>query len=222
MTTLFSLVTSTGKRAAATLFLCAGIPGMAQALTLTVTDAATGAPLANAVVAVSGDTPADPLSEPASVAQENRQFVPHLLVIPRGTSVDFPNHDNTQHHVYSFSPAKPFNLELFADRPDAPVLFDKAGVVELGCNIHDHMQAFIIVTDAMQTATTGDDGRAQVDLADADKIQIWHETMTDNRAMKTVNIEPTAESDVTVALDVNAPVTSKHPFSDLQKRFNSQ
>ncbi|MGP4845396.1 methylamine utilization protein [Marinobacter sp. 1Y8] len=222
MTTLLSVLKLTNTRAALMLLLVTGSPGIAQALTLTVTNAATGEPLANAVVAVSGATPSAPWQEPGTVAQEGRQFVPHLLVIPRGTSVDFPNHDNTQHHVYSFSPAKPFNLELFADRPEAPVLFDKMGVVELGCNIHDNMQAFIIVTDAAQTAITGDDGRVEVSLADTGNLQVWHETMTDNRAMKNVTVGTAGEAAATIELDVNAPAANKNPFSELQKRFNSQ
>lgn len=222
MTSLFSAPHSIRLRATLALLLFTGASGVAQAITLTVTDAATGEPLANAVVAVAGETLQPPLTEPVAVAQENRQFVPHLVTIPKGTSVDFPNHDNTQHHVYSFSPAKPFNLELFADRPEAPVLFDKTGVVELGCNIHDQMRAFIVVTDAAQTAVTGDDGQAEVSLSDSGTIQVWHETMTDNRTMKTISIEPADQTAATITLDVTAPAASKNPFSDLQKRFNAQ
>jgi plastocyanin len=56
----------------------------------------------------------------AEISQKNRRFHPHVLILPAGSSVDFPNQDNTQHHVYSLSPAKVFNLELYADRPEAP------------------------------------------------------------------------------------------------------
>ncbi|MGO1462421.1 MAG: Cupredoxin, partial [Oleiphilaceae bacterium] len=70
----------------------------------------------------------------AKVVQKDRMFHPHVLILPTGSSVNFPNRDNTQHHVYSFSPAKPFNLELYAGQPEAPVLFDQPGIVELGCN----------------------------------------------------------------------------------------
>ena len=71
------------------------------------------------------------------VSQRNIQFHPFLTIVPVGADVSFPNLDPTKHHVYSFSPAKRFELKLFARDQSRTVHFDKPGVVALGCNIHD-------------------------------------------------------------------------------------
>ena len=82
------------------------------------------------------------------VDQINKEFVKPITVIRPGMSVVFPNHDNIRHHVYSFSPAKIFELPLYKDVTPKPVTFDKAGAVALGCNIHDWMSAYIFVVDS--------------------------------------------------------------------------
>jgi plastocyanin len=98
----------------------------------------------------------------AVMDQKHRAFVPHILVVTRGTEVTFPNSDEVSHHVYSFSPAKTFELPLYKQGTvQAPLRFDEAGVVTLGCNIHDNMVGYILVvatpyfalTDATGTAT---------------------------------------------------------------------
>jgi hypothetical protein len=90
--------------------------------------------------------------------------------------VSFPNLDPTKHHVYSFSPAKKFELKLFARDQSRTVHFDKPGVVALGCNIHDQMSAFIVVTDSAWTARTN--GQGLVSFADAPsvagRLTLWH------------------------------------------------
>lgn len=110
------------------------------------------------------------------VSQQNLQFHPFLTVIPVGADVSFPNLDPTKHHVYSFSPAKRFELKLFAKDQSRTVHFDKAGVVALGCNIHDGMSAFIVVTDSVWTARTNAQG--MVTFGDAPgapgRVTVWH------------------------------------------------
>jgi plastocyanin len=111
-----------------------------------------------------------------SVSQKNLQFHPYLTIIPVGADVSFPNLDPTKHHVYSFSPAKRFELKLFAKNQSRTVHFDKAGVVALGCNIHDQMSAFIFVTDTAWTASTNAQG--MVSFGDAPnapaRLAVWH------------------------------------------------
>lgn len=114
------------------------------------------------------------------MAQEKRQFVPNVLVVPRGTEVRFPNHDSVRHHVYSFSPAKKFELKLYSGTPSNPVLFDMPGVVSLGCNIHDQMVGWILVVDTPyygQTAAAN--GTVQMDNvpAGAYRLRAWHERL---------------------------------------------
>jgi plastocyanin len=110
------------------------------------------------------------------VAQQNLQFHPFLTIVPVGSDVSFPNLDPTKHHVYSFSPAKRFELKLFAKDQSRTVHFDKPGVVALGCNIHDGMSAFIFVTDTAWTARTNGQGLAAFgDLPYAPgRISVWH------------------------------------------------
>lgn len=144
-------------------------------LTVTVNDAA-GRPLANAVVAVHvRGVPQATTSARAEIAQRGRRFVPSVLVVQTGTAVQFPNFDTVRHHVYSFSPTKTFELRLYAGTPAAPVVFDKAGTVILGCNIHDNMAAHVRVVDTPYFATTDADGRAQIALPPGQhRISTWH------------------------------------------------
>ena len=103
-----------------------------------------------------------PPSRRAVLDQKNRMFVPHVLPIQTGTAVTFPNSDNVRHQVYSFSPAKKFQLPLYAGTPAAPVVFDKPGVVTVGCNIHDQMSAYIVVVDTPYFALTAERTRGAV------------------------------------------------------------
>jgi len=110
------------------------------------------------------------------VSQQNIQFHPFLTIVPVGADVSFPNLDNTKHHVYSFSPAKRFELKLFAKDQSRTVHFDKPGVIALGCNIHDQMSAFIVVTDSAWTARTNGQGVAAFgDAPNAPgRVTVWH------------------------------------------------
>jgi plastocyanin len=110
------------------------------------------------------------------ISQQNLQSHPFLTIVPVGADVSFPNLDPTKHHVYSFSAAKRFELKLFAKDQSRTVHFDKAGVVALGCNIHDAMSAFIVVTDSAWTARTNAQGMAV--FGDAPNspghLTVWH------------------------------------------------
>jgi plastocyanin len=150
-------------------------PLAAAPLTVRVTDAG-GKPVANAVVTLrpaAGSRPM-PVGKGYTVSQKDLQFHPFVLVVPRGATVSFPNLDPTKHHVYSFSQAKRFELKLFARDQSRSVLFDKPGVVALGCNIHDAMTAFIVVTDSAWTVQTDAQGRAQFADAPAGTLSVWH------------------------------------------------
>src|SRR5207302_1290602 len=84
----------------------------------------------------------------------------YVTAVQVGTAVMFPNKDNIRHHVYSFSPAKKFELPLYAGIPAEPVVFDKEGIVTLGCNIHDWMVAYVAVLPTPYFQVTGREGRA--------------------------------------------------------------
>jgi plastocyanin len=134
-----------------------------------------GQAVANAVIESPGLAIANAPAEIAIIAQVNKRFVPMVIAIQRGQRVNFPNNDNIRHHVYSFSEIKQFSTELYADVPGEPVLFDRAGVAVLGCNIHDSMIGYIFVSDWQNVAVTDVSGRVHFsqDII-PDEIKIWH------------------------------------------------
>lgn len=149
-------------------------PLLAEEFVLTITDQHQQ-PLENVVVELAGDNrETAPNTTPAVVDQVNKQFLPGLRVIQVGQQVSFPNSDNIRHHVYSFSPAKPFELKLYAGKPKQPVLFDQPGVVVLGCNIHDSMVGYIYIARG-QTAVSNAQGEARLQLEHLpDTVYVWH------------------------------------------------
>ena len=112
----------------------------------------------------------------ALVDQRDKQFVPYVTAVQVGTAVSFPNSDNIRHHVYSFSPAKKFELPLYSGVPAEPVVFDKVGFVTLGCNIHDWMIAYVAVLPTPYFQVTRQDGRAVLKDLPAGQytVQVWH------------------------------------------------
>ncbi len=164
------------------ILLAAGLglaaPLGAAPLSVRVVDSA-GRPVRDAVVTLYPAGGAARAPRPGGryvVSQKAIQFHPFLTIVPVGADVSFPNFDPTKHHVYSFSAAKRFELKLFARDQSRTVRFDKAGVVALGCNIHDQMSAFIVVTDSVWTARTNAQGMAA--FADAPnapaRLTAWH------------------------------------------------
>lgn len=135
------------------------------------------------------------------VAQRERQFDPYISVIQTGTRVSFPNRDAVSHHVYSFSAAKSFEFPLYRDQSPDPVLFDRDGVVILGCNIHDWMLAYIVVVDTPYFAQF-DDQQLRLSLPDgAYQVSLWHPGL---------NTEDMTAKSVTVAGSLTLDWTLKH------------
>lgn len=151
-----------------------------------------GAPVADAVVYAS--TPNTVASKPPAgtlISQKNSMFLPLVTPIQTGTAIAFPNEDTVRHHVYSFSPAKIFELKLYTGTPREPVLFDKPGVVALGCNLHDNMLAYVIVVDTPYFAKTGAGGTARLDgLANGDvAVRVWHPRLHDATALPSATLD---------------------------------
>lgn len=148
--------------AALTLFAIIGLTGDLPAGSLNVTVKDTkGSLVPNAVVIAKRDgSKSERGNNQAVIDQRNKQFVPYVTAVQVGTSIAFPNKDQIRHHVYSLSPAKKFELPLYAGSPAAPVLFDKEGFVTLGCNIHDWMIAYVAVVATPYFEVTGKEGRA--------------------------------------------------------------
>jgi plastocyanin len=134
-------------------------------------------PLAGAVVfleSAQARRQVRPLAQ-AEMGQAGKQFVPQVLVVPVGTAVDFPNRDTVRHHVYSFSPAKKFELKLYIGTPANPVVFDRSGIAVLGCNIHDQMVGWIVVVETPYYAMSDAQGRAVIDAPPGSyRLRSWH------------------------------------------------
>jgi plastocyanin len=113
-----------------------------------------------AVVYLDGSFPRRP-SLPVKVEQKDLAFIPALLPIQVGTKVEFPNLDETYHNIFSYSPAKRFDLGRYRpdERPIPSEIFDKPGLVTLRCDIHEHMRGLILVLDTPYFVKTEDDGR---------------------------------------------------------------
>jgi len=136
-----------------------------------------GTPVMDAAVVLEPVERSAPISKTgASIEQRDRDFVPYLTIVRKGTAVTFPNHDAVKHHVYSFSPAKTFELKLYSGQSAQPVVFDKTGEVALGCNIHDWMEAHVLVVDTPWFARTGADGIARIKSVPAGeyRLRLWH------------------------------------------------
>jgi len=159
------------------LFSLLFFPGLAMAADLIVTlRTPQGKPVSDAVVSLPGPH-GRPIhfAWPYTMAQHNMQFDPFVLIVPVGAKVAFPNLDKVRHHVYSFSPAHPFELKLYGRDETRFVTFDKAGVIALGCNIHDGMVGFILVVDTPYAAKTDAAGEAVIHDAPPGPavVRIW-------------------------------------------------
>jgi plastocyanin len=169
-----------------------------------------GAPVADAVVLVypAAGGGSDPIhfDWPMTMAQHNIQFEPFVLIVPVGATVAFPNLDNVRHHVYSFSPAHPFELKLYGKDQTRSIRFDKLGVVALGCNIHDSMIAFIRVVDTRYAAKTNAAGVAVIHNlpAGAATLKLWHPYLKapNNEVSRAIAVPAAGESSEAFTADV--------------------
>lgn len=141
-----------------------------------------GSPVFRAVAYLEPLQPQDfpPPKKISVMDQIESQFVPHILPVQRGSLVSFPNSDSIKHHVYSFSPAKTFELQLYKEVKTEPLPFDKAGEVELGCNVHDWMLGYVLVLDTPYFSQTAEDGQITLDVPAGEyKATIWHPRIQD-------------------------------------------
>ncbi len=178
----------------------------AQDLSITVQDKQ-GKPLKDAVVYIEGShvKTAKPKME-QDIIQKDRQFQPLVTVVQTGTNIKFPNQDKVKHHVYSFSPAKKFELKLYSGVPATPVIFDQAGTVVLGCNIHDRMLAYVYIVDTPLFAKTNAQGVAVItDFPPGQyDVKTWHYALKNENAPVAQTVNLAEKANATVKLDINA------------------
>ena len=170
-----------GAHMGAVLLGCAGalLAASAQAADVQVqVQDASGRSVADAVVFLESDQARRQVRPVAGLemAQNHKQFVPQVLIVPVGSEVSFPNRDTVRHHVYSFSPAKKFELKLYTGTPAQPVRFEQSGVVVLGCNIHDQMVGWVLVLDTPYYAQTSANGQVALSAVPAGhyRLRTWH------------------------------------------------
>ena len=184
-------------------------------------------PVADAVVIVvpaEGGVRVPPRPRDAVVDQVNQEFTPKVTAIVVGTAVRFPNHDNIRHQVYSFSPAKRFELPLYAGVPADAVLFDKPGVVILGCNIHDWMIGYVYVSESPYFAKTRADGTALIaDLPPrAYVVRLWHPQLDASEESTRKSVDATRGGSVGVSWSVRLkrePKVRRAPAAEGRGRY---
>ncbi|MEO6226715.1 MAG: methylamine utilization protein [Thermomonas sp.] len=203
--------------------------GSAVAGTITVTVTGQGGPLENAVVAMyAAHAPPATRLPSRDMDQRGMTFQPHVLAVQAGSEVGFPNSDNTRHQVYSFSPAKTFELPLYSGTKAKPIQLGTPGVVELGCNIHDWMLGYIVVLDTPYFAVTSANGQATIEVPSGSyRLEAWHESQDAPPGQRTSQqVTVTAnKSSTQIDMRVKSPPPSKQPANDrlrdLQQRFRA-
>ncbi|MEL7043782.1 MAG: methylamine utilization protein [Pseudomonadota bacterium] len=153
-----------------------------------------GAPLPGAVVFLEPNDPAslaDASPAPGVMDQVDSQFMPHILVVQRGAAVAFPNSDSIKHHVFSFSPAKSFEIKLYKGERAEPLIFEERGEVELGCNVHDWMLGYIYVVDSPFFSRTDEEGRGRIEAPSTEyTLGVWHPRIDAPNSLLTQSVNP--------------------------------
>ena len=183
--------------------LSAVFPAVAAEIEVTVLDRA-GQPVPNVAVYVQS-TNGSSLPAPtinAVMDQIDKRFVPHFLVVQTGTSVDFLNSDIIAHHVYSFSKPNNFMLPLYKGDLQPRITFKHDGLITLGCNIHDHMLAYILVVDSQAFGKTSFDGKINLTANNPDglMVSIWSPRFKHGRENLTQTINAGKSAALTFSL----------------------
>jgi plastocyanin len=164
-----------------------------------------GVPVVDAVVVAVFDAPVKlPVPKRESIVQETKEFKPFVKAVLVGTPIEFPNRDDVLHHVYSFSPARTFELKAYAGTPPEPIVFDKPGPVALGCNIHDWMLAYVYVSESPYFGVTGTDGTLHLANLPHGKyaVRVWHPRLAVNESATSRPVTVTGANVTEVAWNV--------------------
>lgn len=195
-------------------------PGYAAQLELNILDSQ-GKPVKEAVAALVPAQKVNFTNQPAAIIdQRQNMFVPRVLAIRVNTLVRFPNGDDIRHHVYSFSPAKKFELRLYHGLTAEPVLFDKPGQVVLGCNIHDSMVAYIYVVETDFFAVSNEQGKINITAPAGDyQLQIFHPQLNSNYPESAVSLSNAQASPRTITLTNLSDSSSSKPADGFSNLF---
>jgi len=152
-----------------------------------------------AVVWLAGPAPVQPIS--AEITTSKKAFSPHVLVVPVGSTVSFPNHDPFNHNVFSLSEEQPFDLGLYGRGQTRSVRFQRAGVIRVYCNVHAQMSALIVVRDGPYFAQPEADGSFVLPQVPPGRylLHAWHERA--DEVTQPLEIPAGGLADVTLQLD---------------------
>lgn len=151
-----------------------------------------GKPVRDAVIGalVAGARSSAAPGATTQIVQRKREFQSAITAVQTGTGVLFPNLDTVRHHVFSFSPTKRFELKLYAGTPTTPVVFDRAGVAVLGCNIHDRMAGWVVVMDTPIMAQTDTNGQVVLELPPGEhRLQAWRQAWGEVDRFAELNVQ---------------------------------
>jgi plastocyanin len=150
----------------------------------------------------------------AAIRQRDKSFVPRTLVVTRGSAVDFPNDDKIFHNVFSLSKAGKFDLGLYKSGASRKVVFDRAGEVDVYCNIHPDMVATIKVLDEGYYAMTDREGRFRIEGVPAGTFPIVAWEPRSPEARGTVTVGPSGVAEVHLELVEGQQAASHHLRKD--------
>ena len=196
----------------------------ASQLDISIVDAQ-GKPVKDAVVYLDPSGNAAPAASSDVVAvmdQHNREFVPHVLAVQAGTNISFPNYDNIHHDVYSFSSAKHFELPLYKGTPTKPLMFDKSGIVVLGCNVHDWMLGYIAVVPTPWFAVSDSDGKLSLQApAGPYRLVLWQPDMVapDHSLSDSVVLGAAPLRRQFSVQIIPPPPRGQHPVTSIEDKF---
>ena len=164
------------------------------------------------LLAAHGFSTQAPPGTTAVMDQVNTKFVPNLLVVQSGTSVEFPNTDTVAHHVYSFSHPNQFKLPLYKGNAHPPVTFEDDGIVILGCNVHDNMLGYIVVVDTPFFAKTDEQGvaRFEVTAGQVNAVSIWSPRFKERSGTLTKPLDFVTDGDKTVTFKMEKKLRPAH------------
>lgn len=197
----------------------------AQELTLRLLDA-NGSPVVNGVMELLSDSPFESTTLlEAQIDQRDKEFVPAVTTIVAGGSASFPNSDDILHHVYSFSDAKTFDTPLYGSDASSQYreIFDVPGVVEIGCNIHDWMLAYIYVGESSLMAISNEAGVARLAEIPSGqyRLRVWHSRLDapQNSFEQELVIEVDSNEELTLTLELARDRRVRRAPSANRKRY---
>ena len=179
----------------------------------------------HAVIWLESRTPRRVVPVEAEIGTSDKEFSPHVLVVPVGSTVGFPNHDPFNHNVFSLSEENPFDLGLYGRGETRAARFTKPGIVRVYCNVHAQMSAIVVVRDNPYFAQPASDGSFTLPSVPPGeyRLHLWHERAPE--VTQDLVVSDTGVGDLALELDARGyrftPHLNKHgqPYPQQGRRY---